>query len=134
MFGTADIADPSDPAYLMTIRDRLTIGMDTSPRRTAVAFYGMDSQGRPTTAAMLELDSSMPGFTAAVHGFREPRINQSNLLNDPQFAAQVAANALYRMALPQYTLEFGTYFLPALYPLDQCDVEEDVMLRKAACG
>ena len=128
-FTTADIADSTDPAFLLTIRDQLSIGLDTSPRRTGISFYKSGPNDTPQIAAMLDIDDTMPGFVSTIHGFRETRTEQGNLLNDPQFAAGYAGIALARLALPQVMVEFGTYLLPAIYPLDQCDVEESVMLQ-----
>ena len=128
-FTTTDIADSTDPSYLLTIRDQLSISMDTSPRQTGLALYGVDNAGRPQVVATLDIDDTTPGFVSTIQGFRQPRTQQANLLNDPQFAASYAGTTLARLALPQVMVEFGTYFLPAIYPLDQCDVDESVMLQ-----
>jgi len=130
-FGTADIGDPADPAFLLTIRDKLAVALDTEQRRTGIAYYGLGAQGQPHLSALLNVDDTLPFFVRDVHGYRQPRTDGANLLNDPNFAAQAASAYLQRLILPQYTAEFGSYYLPALFPLDQCDVDDPVTLGGA---
>ena len=109
----------------MTIRDQLAVSMDTSPRRTGMSLYSSGPNDTPVIAASLDIDDTLPGFVSTIHGFRENRTEMGKLLSDPQFAATYAGTVLARLALPQVMVEFGTYFLPAIYPLDQCGVGED---------
>jgi hypothetical protein len=124
-FQFQDSGDPANSDFLSAIWGKLAFNVDTSDRRTGVAFFGKDLSTNSPQGTYLNIDDFVPGFTANMHGFNQPWVQVSRLFVDPVFTAGFALAALEKITVPAITMTNEACFLPNLFALDQIAVNVD---------
>jgi hypothetical protein len=123
-FYTAESGNPNNSDFLSSMWNRQSLTIDTDDLRTAVAFFGLDPATNMVQGTYLDIDSFLPGYTANVHGFRDPFVKVSNRFVDPVFTEAYAYATLNRVTLPNVWESHDCCFLPGLHALDRYSVDE----------
>lgn len=124
-FYTSESGNPANSDFLSSMWNRQNLTIDTDDLRTGVAFFGLDPATNMVQGTYLNIDDFLPGYTANVHGFRDPLVKISNRFVDPVFTEAYAYAALSRITLPNVWESHDCCFLPNLFALDRYAVDED---------
>ncbi|BDI29395.1 hypothetical protein CCAX7_14460 [Capsulimonas corticalis] len=121
-FGVTDSGNPLNSDFLTALWRQINFRVNTKDRRTSVAAIGKNPSTNSLQMTNLSADDVIPGFTANIHGFREPYIKASNRFSDPVFSDVYAKKMLQKRMLPNLFAEFSACFLPNLFAMDRYGV------------